>query len=115
MNFLIYVLDQLTPYWGQVIETRAHESAHEIDGLLHHEADVHPRRQATDNADYTDNVFAIASLLSIFCALRIKSRVGRVPASGQPTSNFPDSPPPFNVVASTNSASSASASRLGRP
>jgi len=73
VNFLTYVLDQLMPYWGQVIETTAHESAHEIDGLLHHEADVHPRRQATDNAGYTDNVFGIASLLSIFYAPRIKS------------------------------------------
>lgn len=73
VNFLTYILDQLMPYWGQVIETTSRESAHEIDGLLHHEADVHPRKQATDNAGYTDNVFGIASLLSIFYAPRIKS------------------------------------------
>ncbi len=73
VNFLTYILDQLMPYWGQVIETTSRESAHEIDGLLHHESDVHPRRQATDNAGYTDNVFGIASLLSIFYAPRIKS------------------------------------------
>lgn len=60
------------PYWGRVIETTAHESAYEIDGLLHHEADIHPRKQTTDTAGYTDNLFGLTSLLSIFYAPRIK-------------------------------------------
>lgn len=72
INLMTYVYDRLMPYWGRVIGTTAHESANEIDGLLHNEADLHPRHQATDNAGYTDNVFGLASLLSIFYAPRIK-------------------------------------------
>jgi TnpA family transposase len=72
VNYFTYVYDRLMPYWGKVIETTAHESIHEIDGLLHNEADLHPRKQASDNAGYADQVFGLASLLSIFYAPRIK-------------------------------------------
>jgi TnpA family transposase len=34
LNLFTYVYDRLMPYWGRVIETTAHESAYEIDGLL---------------------------------------------------------------------------------
>lgn len=72
LNLFTYVYDRLMPYWGRVIETTAHESAYEIDGLLHHEADVHPRKQAVDTAGYTDTLFGLTALLSIFYAPRIK-------------------------------------------
>jgi hypothetical protein len=72
LNLFTYVYDRLMPYWGRVIETTAHESVYEIDGLLHHEADIHPRRQAVDTAGYTDVIFGLTSLLSIFYAPRIR-------------------------------------------
>ena len=72
INLFTYIYDRLMPYWGRVIGTTAHESAYEIAGLLHHVADIHPTHQAVDTAGYTDNVFGLASLLSIFYAPRIK-------------------------------------------
>lgn len=72
LNLFTYVYDRLMPYWGRVIQTTAHESAFAIDGLLHNEADLYLRKQATDTAGYTDAVFGLTSLLSIFYAPRIK-------------------------------------------
>jgi TnpA family transposase len=72
VNFFTYIYDRFMPYWGKVIETTAHESAYAIDGLLHNESGLRPTRQATDAAGYTDAVFGLSTLLSIFFAPRLK-------------------------------------------
>ena len=65
VNLVTHVLDTLVSYSSVLLQTTSHENRYHLDGLLHHEADVHPRKHTSDTAGYTDVTFCWAiSLLT---------------------------------------------------
>ena len=73
VNLVTHVLDTLVSYSSVLLQTTSHENRYHLDGLLHHEADVHPRKHTSDTAGYTDVTFGLTSMLRIFFAPRIRS------------------------------------------
>lgn len=58
-----FVSDQFSSFYTKVINTNARDAVHVIDGLLHHETDLHIEEHYTDTAGYTDQVFGLTNLL----------------------------------------------------
>jgi TnpA family transposase len=73
INIVTHVLDTLVSYACVLIQTTSHESRVHLDGLLYHEADVHPKKHTSDTAGYTDAMFGMTSMLRIFFAPRIRN------------------------------------------
>ena len=55
-----------------MINTNARDAVHVIDGLLHHETDLHIEEHYTDTAGYTDQVFVLTHLLGYHFAQRLR-------------------------------------------
>lgn len=55
-----------------MINTNARDAVHVIDGLLHHETDLHIKEHYTDTAGYTDQVFGLTNLLGFRFAPRLR-------------------------------------------
>lgn len=55
-----------------LINTNARDAVHVIDGLLHHETDLHIEEHYTDTAGYTDQVFGLTNLLGFRFAPRLR-------------------------------------------
>ncbi len=45
-----FVSDQFSSFYTKVINTNARDTVHVIDGLLHHETDLHIEEHYTDTA-----------------------------------------------------------------
>ena len=60
--------DQLAEFYTIIIPNNLRESTFVLDGLLNNETDLNPQQHFTDEHGYTENVFALASLLGFrFC------------------------------------------------
>ncbi|PEA26935.1 hypothetical protein CN923_04365 [Bacillus cereus] len=67
-----FVSDQFSSFYTKVINTNARDAVHVIDGLLHHETDLHIEEHYTDTAGYTDQVFGLTHLLGYRFAPRLR-------------------------------------------
>ncbi len=67
-----FVSDQFSSFYTKVINTNARDAVHVIDGLLHHETDLHIEEHYTDTAGYTDQVFGLTNLLGFRFAPRLR-------------------------------------------
>ena len=62
------ISDQLSEFYLIIIPNNLRESTFVLDGLLNNETDLNPQQHFTDEHGYTENVFALASLLGFrFC------------------------------------------------
>jgi TnpA family transposase len=63
-----FLSDQFTEFYTIIIPNNLRESTYVLDGLLNNETDLVPQQHFTDEHGYTENVFALASLLGFrFC------------------------------------------------
>lgn len=63
-----FLSDQLTEFYIIIIPSNLREATYVLDGLLNNETDLNPQQHFTDEHGYTENVFALASLLGFrFC------------------------------------------------
>lgn len=67
-----FVSDQFSSFYTKVINTNARDAVHVIEGLLHHETDLHIEEHYTDTAGYTDQVFGLTNLLGFRFAPRLR-------------------------------------------
>lgn len=70
--FYTHVSDQYAPFHTKVITTNVRDALHVLDGLLYHLSDLKIREHYTDTAGYTEQVFALCSLLGFRFAPRIR-------------------------------------------
>jgi TnpA family transposase len=63
-----FLSDQFAEFYTIIIPNNLRESTFVLDGLLNNETDLNPQQHFTDEHGYTENVFALASLLGFrFC------------------------------------------------
>ncbi|MFQ6116107.1 MAG: Tn3 family transposase [bacterium] len=67
-----FLSDQFTEYYLKIILCNLREAAFVLDGLLNNETDLNPQEHFTDTHGYTENVFALASLLGFKFCPRLK-------------------------------------------
>lgn len=67
-----FVSDQFSSFYTKVINTNARDAVHVLDGLLHHETDLHIEEHYTDTAGYTDQLFGLTNLLGFRFAPRLR-------------------------------------------
>ena len=63
-----FLSDQFSEFYIIIIPNNLRESTFVLDGLLNNETELNPQQHFTDEHGYTENVFALASLLGFrFC------------------------------------------------
>lgn len=72
VQFYTHISDQYAPFHTQVINAAVRDATHVLDGLLHHESELHIKEHYTDTAGFTDHVFALMHLLGFRFAPRIR-------------------------------------------
>lgn len=72
ISFYGHLSDQYGPYHMQPISVLVREAPYALDGLLYHESELQIREHYTDTGGYTDQVFAMYSLLDFRFAPRIR-------------------------------------------
>ncbi len=72
MNVYTHVADNLSPYYGKLIESTASEAAYILDGLLYHETDLRPQEHYADTRGYTDTLFGLCYILGFRFAPRLR-------------------------------------------
>jgi TnpA family transposase len=72
VSLYTHVSDHAIPFYGQVIHHLGHEGAYVLDGLLHHETDLAPRRHFADTGGYQDTLWGACHLLGFSLEPRIR-------------------------------------------
>lgn len=72
ISFYGHLSDQYSPYHMQPISVLVREAPYALDGLLYHESELQIREHYTDTGGYTDQVFAMYSLLDFKFVPRIR-------------------------------------------
>jgi len=70
--FYTHVSDQYGPFHTNVIHSPIRDATYVLDGLLHHESELHIEEHYTDTAGFTDHVFALCPLIGFRFAPRIR-------------------------------------------
>jgi len=70
--FYTHLSDQYAPFHTQVINATVRDATYVLDGLLHHESDLHIVEHSTDTAGFTDHLFGLMPLLGFRFAPRIR-------------------------------------------
>lgn len=84
-----FTSDQFSSFYTKVINTNARDAVHVIDGLLHHETELHIEEYYTDTAGYTDQVFGLSHLLGFRFAPRLRDLADAKLYTIQKPSEFP--------------------------
>lgn len=84
-----FTSDQFSSFYTKVINTNARDAVHVIDGLLHHETELHIEEHYTDTAGYTDQVFGLSHLLGFRFAPRLRDLADAKLYTIQKPSEFP--------------------------
>jgi TnpA family transposase len=72
VSLYTHVSDHAIPFYGQVIHHLGHEGAYVLDGLLHHETDLSPKRHFVDTHGYQDTLWGACHLLGFSLEPRIR-------------------------------------------
>jgi TnpA family transposase len=73
IKFYGHISDQYGPYYMQPISALVREAPYALDGLLYHETELQIREHYTDTGGYTDQVFAMFTLLGFRFAPRLRN------------------------------------------
>lgn len=73
IKFYGHISDQYGPYYMQPISALVREAPYALDGLLYHETELQIREHYTDTGGYTDQVFAMYTLLGFRFAPRLRN------------------------------------------